>query len=107
MLFLQGERDQLADLALLRPICARLGERATLHVVPAADHGFHVLKRAGRSDAEVIAELAASSPPGRPALELNPAREPAGLARSASIPYRVSCCEELERNLAVGACRKP
>jgi hypothetical protein len=43
---------------LLRPICARLGERATLHVVPTADHGFHVLKRSGRSDDEVLAELA-------------------------------------------------
>jgi len=60
MLFLQGERDQLADLALLRPLCAGLGARATLQVVPAADHGFHVLKRAGRSNAEVIAGLAAS-----------------------------------------------
>ena len=58
MLFLQGERDQLADLALLRPICSRLGERATLHVVPTADHSFHVLKRSGRSDDEVLAELA-------------------------------------------------
>jgi uncharacterized protein len=58
MLFLQGERDQLADLALLRPICARLGERATLRVVPAADHGFHVLKRSGRSDDAVVTELA-------------------------------------------------
>jgi predicted alpha/beta-hydrolase family hydrolase len=60
MLFLQGERDQLADLTLLRPICARLGERATLHVVPTADHSFHVLKRCGRSDDEVPAELAAT-----------------------------------------------
>jgi predicted alpha/beta-hydrolase family hydrolase len=61
MLFLQGERDQLADLDLLRPLCARLGERARLHVVPTADHSFHVLKRAGRSDAEVIAELASTT----------------------------------------------
>jgi predicted alpha/beta-hydrolase family hydrolase len=60
MLFLQGERDQLADLALLRPLCQALGARATLEIVPTADHGFHVLKRAGRSDAEVIAGLAAS-----------------------------------------------
>jgi uncharacterized protein len=58
MLFLQGERDQLADLALLRPICERLGAGATLHVVPTADHGFHVLKRSGRSDEEVLTELA-------------------------------------------------
>jgi predicted alpha/beta-hydrolase family hydrolase len=58
MLFLQGERDKLAELELLRPVCARLGARATLHVVPDADHGFHVPKTAGRSDAEVIDHLA-------------------------------------------------
>jgi predicted alpha/beta-hydrolase family hydrolase len=58
MLFLQGERDPLADLALLRPICAGLGGRATLHVVSTADHSFHVLKRSGRSDDEALAELA-------------------------------------------------
>jgi uncharacterized protein len=61
MLFLQGERDQLADLDLLRPICAQLGERATLHVVATADHSFHVLKRSGRTDALVIAELAGTT----------------------------------------------
>jgi predicted alpha/beta-hydrolase family hydrolase len=61
MLFLQGERDQLADLGLLRPVCAGLGARATLHVVPTADHSFHVLKRAGRTDGEVIGELAAAT----------------------------------------------
>jgi predicted alpha/beta-hydrolase family hydrolase len=58
LLFLQGERDQLAALDLLRPLCAGLGARATLHVVPTADHGFHVLKRSGRSDAEVQDDLA-------------------------------------------------
>jgi hypothetical protein len=58
MLFLQGTRDTLADLALLRPIVERLGARATLHVVDTADHGFHVLRRSGRSDAEVLAEVA-------------------------------------------------
>jgi len=58
MLFLQGERDRLADLELLRPVCAGLGARATLRVVPTADHGFHVLKGAGQSDEEVLAHLA-------------------------------------------------
>lgn len=62
MLFLQGERDQLADPALLGPVLDRLGERATHHPIPFADHGFHVPKRAaGRTDAEVINELAAVS----------------------------------------------
>jgi uncharacterized protein len=58
MLFLQGDHDRLADLELLRPVCMRLGERATLHVVPGADHGFHVLKASGRTDDEVRGELA-------------------------------------------------
>jgi hypothetical protein len=58
LLFLQGTRDTLADLALLEPIVRSLGERATLHVVDSADHGFHVLKRSGLSDDEVLDALA-------------------------------------------------
>jgi predicted alpha/beta-hydrolase family hydrolase len=58
MLFLQGTRDALADLTLLRPICAKLGSRATLHIIEKADHSFHMLKSSGRSDAEVVRELA-------------------------------------------------
>ena len=58
MLFLQGDRDRLAELDLLRPVCRGLGDRATLRVIAGADHGFHVLKRSGRDDAEVLGELA-------------------------------------------------
>ena len=58
MLFLQGTRDKLAPLESLRPVCESLGDRATLHVVDGADHSFHVLKPSGRSDAEVLQELA-------------------------------------------------
>jgi predicted alpha/beta-hydrolase family hydrolase len=58
MLFLQGTRDDLADLGLITRVCAALGERATLHVVQGADHSFAVLKRSGRTDAEVLEELA-------------------------------------------------
>ncbi len=58
MLFLQGTRDDLADLGLITSVCAGLGERATLHVVEGADHSFGVLKRSGRTDAEVMDELA-------------------------------------------------
>jgi uncharacterized protein len=57
MLFLQGSRDDLADLALLRPVVEALS-RATLHVVDDADHSFHVRKQSGRGDAEVLVELA-------------------------------------------------
>jgi len=58
MLFLQGTRDALADLALLEPVVRRLGERATLRVIEHADHSFHVLKRSGRTDAQVLDALA-------------------------------------------------
>lgn len=58
LLFLQGTRDELADLALLRPEIAKLGDRATLHIVEAADHGFDVLVRSGRTHDEVLDELA-------------------------------------------------
>ena len=58
MLFLQGTRDRLAGLDLLRPVIERLGPLATLHVVEGADHSFEVLKRSGRSGAEVLEELA-------------------------------------------------
>jgi hypothetical protein len=58
MLFLQGTRDALADPALVRPLAARLAPRARLHEIPDADHGFHVPRRSGRTDADVIDELA-------------------------------------------------
>ncbi len=55
MLFLQGTRDDLADLALLEPVVAGLGPRATLHLIDRADHGF---ERSGRKLPDVIDELA-------------------------------------------------
>jgi uncharacterized protein len=58
MLFLQGDRDTLADLALLRPIVKRLGARARLVIFPQADHSFHVPARSSRTDAEVRGEIA-------------------------------------------------
>src|ERR1700682_2425107 len=58
MLFLQGTRDTLAHLDLLRPVCASLETRATLRVIAEADHSFHVLKRSGKNDAEIVRELA-------------------------------------------------
>ena len=58
MLFLQGTRDDLADLELITGVCRGLGDRATLHVVEGADHAFSVLKRSGRTDAEVMDALA-------------------------------------------------
>ena len=57
MLFLQGARDELADLSLLQPLVARLGGHATLHAVADADHSFHVPARSGRNDAQALDEV--------------------------------------------------
>jgi predicted alpha/beta-hydrolase family hydrolase len=57
MLFLQGSRDDLAELELLRPLVKRLGARATLEVFDDADHSFHVPARTGRKDPEVRAAM--------------------------------------------------
>ncbi len=69
MLFLQGTRDELADLRLLQALVGtarRRGRRSTLF--DGADHSFHVPARTGRKDAEIRAELAdafAAGPSGR------------------------------------------
>ncbi len=56
-LFLQGTRDDFADLKLLRPLVKRLGKRATLHLVDGGDHSFKVLKKSGRTEADVMTDL--------------------------------------------------
>jgi predicted alpha/beta-hydrolase family hydrolase len=61
MLFFQGTRDALADLALMQSLCGKLAPRPTLQIVDTADHSFHVLKRSGTTDAEVLRELARST----------------------------------------------
>jgi predicted alpha/beta-hydrolase family hydrolase len=57
MLFLQGTRDELAELDLLEPVVKHLGKLARLHLVKEADHSFHVLARSGRNDREAMAEV--------------------------------------------------
>ena len=57
MLFLQGTRDALAELSLLRPVVDRLGKHATLKLFAEADHSFHVPAKTGRKDAEVRSEM--------------------------------------------------
>jgi predicted alpha/beta-hydrolase family hydrolase len=57
MLFLQGSADKLAEIDLLKPVVKTLGARATLHLVEGADHSFHVPKRSGRSERDVMAEI--------------------------------------------------
>jgi predicted alpha/beta-hydrolase family hydrolase len=57
MLFLQGTRDELANLKLLQLVIRQLGARATLKLLQDADHSFHVPARTGRKDAEVRFEM--------------------------------------------------
>lgn len=59
MLFLQGGKDRLADRALVHKLMDGLGRGATLHEVEGADHSFHLPKSAGRTDEQVIDDLAA------------------------------------------------
>ena len=56
MLFIQGTRDALARWDLMEAVAARL-PRATLHRVEDGDHSFRVLKRTGRTPAEVEAAI--------------------------------------------------
>jgi predicted alpha/beta-hydrolase family hydrolase len=57
MIFLQGTRDTLASVDQLKPVCKKLGRRATLKLFDDADHSFHVPARSGRKDAQVLAEV--------------------------------------------------
>ncbi len=57
MLFLQGTRDALADLGLLKVVLSSLGDRATLRTFADADHSFHVRKSSGSSDDQVMRAL--------------------------------------------------
>lgn len=58
MLFLSGTRDKLAKLELLEPVCERLEDKVTLHLIDTADHGFKTLKRSRKSDEDVFVEMA-------------------------------------------------
>jgi hypothetical protein len=60
LLFVQGTRDELAEIGLVRELAASLGARATLREVEGGDHSFALRRSAGRSEAEVHAELAAA-----------------------------------------------
>jgi predicted alpha/beta-hydrolase family hydrolase len=56
MLFVSGSRDALAEMALLKPMVAGLGERAKLHEIEGADHSLNVLASSGRTRDDARAE---------------------------------------------------
>jgi len=57
MLFLQGTRDALADLALIQSVVQNLRAPATLTLADQADHSFHVPARSGRTDGQTLDDL--------------------------------------------------
>ena len=57
MLFLQGSRDDFAEMTLLEPVVKGLGGMASLHVVQEGDHSLHVPARSGRKNPEVMNEV--------------------------------------------------
>jgi len=61
MLFLQGTRAPLAPAESIRSVCKKLGPRATLIIFEGADHSFHVPRSSGKTDSEIIRELAQST----------------------------------------------
>ena len=58
ILFLSGTRDELAGLELLGPVVENLGERATLHLLDTANHGYKTLKKTRVSAEDVFDEMA-------------------------------------------------
>ncbi|MGD0503062.1 MAG: alpha/beta family hydrolase [Steroidobacteraceae bacterium] len=58
MLFVQGTRDVLAETELMRHAVEGLGDRARIRWMEGADHAFHVPARSGKSDADVLGEIA-------------------------------------------------
>jgi len=57
MLFVQGTRDALAEVGLIKSVVERLGPSASLHLLDGADHSCHVPARSGRNDSEVLGEV--------------------------------------------------
>lgn len=57
MLFLQGTRDELAELDLIKSVTANL-DSATIEIFDDADHSFHVRKSSGSTDEQVLARIA-------------------------------------------------
>ena len=58
VLCLNGTRDALCRRDLMEGVVGRLTDRWTMHWLEGADHSFRVLKSSGRSDAEVLGEIA-------------------------------------------------
>jgi uncharacterized protein len=58
VLCVNGTRDALCDRALMERVLERVGKIWRMHWIDGADHSFHVLKSSGRTDAQVMEEIA-------------------------------------------------
>jgi len=58
VLCFNGTRDSLCRQDLMEGVLRRLGPTWNMHWLEAADHGFHVPKSSGRSDPDVLTEIA-------------------------------------------------
>ena len=58
VLCLNGTRDALCRRDLMEAVVDRLTDRWTMHWLEGADHSFHVLKSSGRTDEDVLGEIA-------------------------------------------------
>ncbi|MGH7648082.1 MAG: alpha/beta family hydrolase, partial [Gemmatimonadaceae bacterium] len=56
-----GTRDPCVTRALMEQVLERVTAPWEMHWVEGADHSFHVLKSSGRTDAEVMDEIAGTS----------------------------------------------
>ena len=54
MLFLQGTRDALASMELLKPVIKKIGKEAKLFIIKGADHSFHLSKEYKMKDSEAL-----------------------------------------------------
>jgi predicted alpha/beta-hydrolase family hydrolase len=61
VLCLNGTRDALCRRDLMERVVDRLAGQWTMHWLEGADHSFHVLKSSGRSDTDVLNEIADAS----------------------------------------------
>lgn len=60
-LCINGTRDALCRRDLMEAVVPRLHPTFKMHWVNGADHSFHVLKSSGRTDADVLGEIGAST----------------------------------------------
>ena len=83
LLFIQGRRDRLARPALLQKVLKGLGKRVRYWPIKDADHSFGVLVRSGRSNQEVLSEIARIVGEWTRSLQLS---EPPARARGRVLP---------------------